>query len=307
MVIQQRISNLQAMIQDGHQAFISYSYSEVSGKLKTKITVSAAKDVVPKCMRPSLLMAVTPLLELSCLHVTVDRGHSFSAGHCVANFWFSPHSDTTTDEQIYDASGVSLEATGAASKATAGIRTGDATARHEDNGCTGTVAPPPLKRVRFSLQDEVAFCSAGTSALQSLEEFLADVPAIAPASTCLTSAKAELSATILESFTCLRDNSRGLQNCVTESQPFLPNAKYHDLTVRCAYLARKMDATFVLLESVPDDYKKLRMEFDDNFDALAEIYGGIKYDFEICIETARTARDTQPALYSESLMRVRDG
>merc|ERR1712110_67409 len=57
--------------------------------------MSATKGVVPQCMRLSLLQAVAPLLQLSHRHVTVDRGHSFSAGHSVANFWLSPLSDQT--------------------------------------------------------------------------------------------------------------------------------------------------------------------------------------------------------------------
>ena len=77
--------------------------------------------------------------------------------------------------------------------------------------------------------------------------------------------------------------------------------------LRCSYLTGKLEAIFDLPARGPYDIKKLRDEFDDNYNALAEIYGGIKDDFERCINIARTARDTQAALSSESQMRVRDG
>ena len=75
------------------------------------------------------------------------------------------------------------------------------------------------------------------------------------------------------------------------SQLFLPRDKHHDLVLRCSYLTGKLEAIFDLPARGPNDIKKLRDEFDDNYDALAEIYGGIKDDFERCINSARTARD----------------
>ncbi len=73
--------------------------------------------------------------------------------------------------------------------------------------------------------------SAHTPASQSLDEFLADVPSITPASAGLQQlpTEAELSASILEAYTFLWDNSRDLQNCVAASQPFLPVHEHRDL------------------------------------------------------------------------------
>ena len=152
-----------------------------------------------------------------------------------------------------------------------------------DDAVAGNAAPP-RKRVRFSLHDDVSFVDADTLAPQSLEDFLADDPSIS-----LDLASAELHASIMHAYTFLRKNSCDLQNCVADSQPFLPGDKHQDLVIRCSYLTRKCEAIFNLPASGPDDVKKIRDEFDEDYGALAEIYSKIKDDFEMCIESARIA------------------
>ena len=164
-----------------------------------------------------------------------------------------------------------------------------------DDAVAGNTSPP-RKRVRFSLQNDILFVDANTLAPQSLDEFLTGVPSISQSLAefvvdvppiSLPAAGTELEASILKAYTFLRENSCELQNCVAASQLFLPGDKHHDLLLRCSYLMGKFEAIFDLQARGPNDIKKLRDEFDDNYDALAEIYVGIKDDFERCINSAR--------------------
>ena len=87
MVVAQRILHISDLIRLGHQVSVTYSHSCVSGKVKTKVYVSAEPDIVPATHRHLLLMCIQPLLEFTDKCVVVDRGHRYSDGHCVAQFW----------------------------------------------------------------------------------------------------------------------------------------------------------------------------------------------------------------------------
>ena len=92
MVVAQRISSLMEFAKAGRQIWISYSWSGVSGKLKAKVHIESADNVVPLHARPLMLQCLQPLKELQT-EVVVDRGHCFSAGHAFANFWIEPAPD----------------------------------------------------------------------------------------------------------------------------------------------------------------------------------------------------------------------
>ena len=89
MVIAQRISALQDYVFAGHQVTATYSYSTVSGKIKAKVIVSAGANLVPIAYRHFLMMSLEPIFALASMCITVDRGHSYSDGHALANFWMS--------------------------------------------------------------------------------------------------------------------------------------------------------------------------------------------------------------------------
>ena len=90
MVVAQRIAALQQFIWDGHQVNITYSYSDISKKLKAKVFVSAMSGIVPLQCRHILLAALQPILDSMWNSVIVDRGHTFSDGHACACFWIEP-------------------------------------------------------------------------------------------------------------------------------------------------------------------------------------------------------------------------
>ena len=92
MVFAQRIAALQQFVLDGHQVTITYSFSAVSKKLKTKVNVSAEPGIVPTHCRFLLLDALQPTLNSMWNSVIVDRGHTFSDGHACACFWIEPQS-----------------------------------------------------------------------------------------------------------------------------------------------------------------------------------------------------------------------
>ena len=90
MVFAQRIAALREYVLDGHQVTITYSFSAVSKKLKTKVNVSAETGIVPPACRNLLFNALQPVLDSMWQAVIVDRGHTFSDGHACASFWIQP-------------------------------------------------------------------------------------------------------------------------------------------------------------------------------------------------------------------------
>ena len=74
MVLAQRIDTVRQFILAGHQVSVTYSYSTVAMKIKSKVMVSAAPNVVAESYRPLLLASIEPLLAMSSWCVTVDRG-----------------------------------------------------------------------------------------------------------------------------------------------------------------------------------------------------------------------------------------
>ncbi len=91
MVIQQRLRAVRRFIEDGHDVHIAYSHSSTSGRIKVKIWIGAASGVVPHSARPFISAALQPMLGY-ITHVVIDRGHHFSDGHAVTNFWVTPRS-----------------------------------------------------------------------------------------------------------------------------------------------------------------------------------------------------------------------
>ena len=102
MVFAQRITALQQQVMAGHQVSITYSYSVVSRKLKTKVNVSAQPGIVPMPCRHLLLAALQPILDSMWNAVIVDRGHTFSDGHACACFWIEPRSFDDTGANVED-------------------------------------------------------------------------------------------------------------------------------------------------------------------------------------------------------------
>ena len=90
MVVIQRVATLQQFILAGHDVSITYSYSAQSGKLKAKVKVSALPGIIPMEARCMLLTSLEPITALTSQYATVNRGHTFSAGHAFANFWMTP-------------------------------------------------------------------------------------------------------------------------------------------------------------------------------------------------------------------------
>jgi hypothetical protein len=100
MVLGQRIAALQQRILEGNQVSITYSYSTVSGKLKTKVMVSAMAGVVPPSARSLLMASLQPILDSMWHSVIVDRGHTYSDGHACACFWIEPCIVDSPDSEI---------------------------------------------------------------------------------------------------------------------------------------------------------------------------------------------------------------
>ena len=100
MVLGQRIAALQQSILEGNQVSITYSYSTVSGKLKTKVMDSAMAGFVPPSARSLLMASLQPILDSMWHSVIVDRGHTYSDGHACACFWIEPCIVDSPDSEI---------------------------------------------------------------------------------------------------------------------------------------------------------------------------------------------------------------
>ena len=138
------------------------------------------------------------------------------------------------------------------------------------------IAQPPAKRTRFgSTAEDVVFFDAHTLALTTLEDFIADIHPPAPA--VANAALANPYRKVIEAYTFMHQNATALRNVVSDSQPFLPYSEHQLLIARCAYL-------LALFPAQPGDVKN--NEWQDKFDAIAEIYVGIRADSEACLEQA---------------------
>ena len=81
---------------------------------------------------------------------------------------------------------------------------------------------------------------------------------------------------LLEALAVMHENSIGLQKAVADSQAFLPAEDHLLLTARCSYLV-----------GLCNNFVAQPGEVKENFDALADIYIGIRADFEACLEQAQ--------------------
>ena len=90
MVITQRFFALHQYIWAGHQVNVTYTVTAATGKMKAKVHVSAIPNVVPEHLRQLFMATVAPLSYLIDSCITVDRGHKYSGGQAVANFWMQP-------------------------------------------------------------------------------------------------------------------------------------------------------------------------------------------------------------------------
>ena len=93
MVLIQRIASLEQFIWAGHLVSVNYSYADNTFRLKAKVFVGAEANTVPWAHRELLLAILQPLYALTSFCITVDRGHTFSAGHSQACFWMKPPGD----------------------------------------------------------------------------------------------------------------------------------------------------------------------------------------------------------------------
>ena len=307
----ERLRWLAHEVHRGRECCVAFSFNAENQREQIKFSLTDSY-VCATVYRPCLLGALhSAQFAVEC-SISTDKGHKSSDGCTVVQFWLKQPSthDTAAEDKTHMGQVAAMDAPGHSNGNTNGHSArsswGANAAAHSadspaissfDIGVEGKVAnssldgavagktSPPRKRVRFSSQNDISFVDADTLAPQSLDEFLADIPPIS--STC---AVAELDASILKACTFLEANTREMQKCVAASEPFLPGDEHHDLVIRCAYLAKKFEAISEVRG--PTDIQQLRDEFDDDYEALAAIYVGIKDDFEICLESAKTARDT---------------
>ena len=249
MVLAQRIDTVRQFILAGHQVSVTYSYSTVAMKIKSKVMVSAAPNVVAESYRPLLLASIEPLLAMSSWCVTVDRGHTYSDGHCCANFWMQPSHHTWNNQasEFFPAATVMADNSAAVAEAQevgAQIANDDGKLLPSQSLARflgENFAPPPAKRTRFgTIVEEVIFFDSNTHAPTTLDDFIADVHAPAPtvadmdmARAALDMARAALTNKCMEAHTLLLQSSKVMQNMVTDSRPFLPHHEHQTLMARC--------------------------------------------------------------------------
>ena len=179
----QRIHWLVSEIHSGRNALVTFSYNAQTGreKITFKLDHSYCNSGV---YRPCIFGALCAAQAAIQSSISTDKGHtSKSTGCTIVEFWLQqpgfnadkgnakvPADPTEVDLHTADSQQIDMQE---------GSRS-DAIYEEMEQ-----VAAPPCKRVRFSLQDEVAFIDADNLAPQSLEEFIADVSIAAPIPTTM--------------------------------------------------------------------------------------------------------------------------
>ena len=315
MVSSDRLLWLAGQVHSGRQASVSFSYNAELDREKVKFVLQPRVSKSRVVFRPCLMGALSAV-QAACGHsIVTDKGHSSSSGQSVIEFWIAQLrlADASNNSGVGDTgsnvqgdppipspptpppagTGVGTEwevlpppaysdVAMANSSLDWHLGAADACTTLDGEVTESAMVPPPRKRVRFCPHDEVTFMNASSLAPQSLEEFLADVPSThSPSLAACDQANVSPATRIevqMEAYTYVLENSKGLQKLVNDSQPFLPTDEHQLLLDRCSYLMELCDK-FLLQPG----------EFKDKFDALAEIYSGIRYDFEVCFERVRTA------------------
>ena len=147
-----------------------------------------------------------------------------------------------------------------------------------------TFVAPPAKRTRLgTIVEDAVFNDNDTLAATTLGDFVADVHLLVP--TEAEAALAALANKCMESCTFMLQNSMLLQKVVTDSQPFLPHQEHQLLMARCSYLMELCNNC--------SSWLRWGSQWQDEFDAVTEIYIGTKADFEACFQRARASQDTK--------------
>ena len=90
MVLAKRLEDVRKMILSGHDVHFAQGLSCHTGRMKIKIKIGSARNIVPTALRPMLLASLDLFAEAAESHVAVDRGHNFSKGHAFVHLWLAP-------------------------------------------------------------------------------------------------------------------------------------------------------------------------------------------------------------------------
>ena len=275
-----RFQWLTCEVHKGRSVFVTFSYNAKSRKEKIKFVLEddySVRTVYRPCVMAALSAVHAALLNC----IVTDKGHrSTNGGNTIIEYWLQQPADHAVTKAAGKGLGQPLDPASsfeedfceeAASTSEVGVPP-VSTAVLEEIEATG---PPPNKRVRFDIGNEVVFCSEDRLTPMTLEDFIADIhpPAPAVADAALDNPYRK----VIEAYTCMHQNAMALRNVVSDSQPVLPYSEHQLLIARCAYL-------LALFPAQPGDMKN--DEWQDKFDAIAEIYVGIRADFEGCLEQA---------------------
>ena len=90
MVLAQRLDYVRKMILAGHDVHFAQGLSCHTGRIKIKIKIGSAGNIVPTALRPLLQASLDLFADAAENHVAVDRGHNFSKGHAFVHLWLTP-------------------------------------------------------------------------------------------------------------------------------------------------------------------------------------------------------------------------
>ena len=161
----------------------------------------------------------------------------------------------------------------------------------------GNSVPPP-KRVRFDTGNEVVSSDGDRLAPMTLEEFIADDPIPTPAEAEVT--RDVLAAKIIENYAFVQKNTQGFMQLISDSKPFLPDSEHQHLEYSCTYLLRKCSEFLSHTDPTRTDYQ-------DNLDALSELYCQLRSNFEECFERARASAQTANDSNTGALILLNNG
>ena len=254
MPVTARIDWVSRQINMGRKGHVVFSEALDPCKLKIRIVLNSPGDgALGVAAAEGIKQVLQWTRQLAGTNICVDRGHKFSSGISEVCIWvkmFSGGSEVTAGFQSPPTLETGNTDNGVAGNVVPPPSTGNGSTTGStmvlqppptqagtgevDSGIIGSTSldtvvagsfvPPPRKRVRFSLQEDVAFMDEDSYAPQTLEQFLADAPATPPAAIGfeLSPVFDELKQVFLKQTAFLRDNFCTMQETVVSSWPSLP-------------------------------------------------------------------------------------